>query len=328
MKHAAIGMKVGIVGVGKLGGEIAFALARDGIWDELVLTDAVEGLAWAQAEDIRTGIAERSDTVVRSGTLDDLKGCAAVLLVAGQGRKPGMTRLDLLHANAPLVRDLAREIARVAPQATLVVLTNPVDVVTTIAWEASGFPRSRVVGSGGLLDSVRLRCLLADRFSVHPSEVEAIVLGEHGERAVPLFSRVRVRGQAVALDEPQKARILEELKGLSAKVIHGKGGTAFGPAGATASLLHALMSRMSSIVPASVVLQGEYGIKDIALSVPALVGHGEILGIEEWNLTPEETALLQSAAHDLAAFAEDATVVLGLTVRHTTLDRLAAQSTC
>ncbi len=320
-------MKVGVVGVGKLGGEIAFALSRDGIWDELILTDVVEGLAWAQAEDIRTGIAERSDTVVRAGTLDDLKGCAAVLLVAGQGRKPGMTRLDLLHANAPLVRDLSRRIAAIAPQTTLVVLTNPVDVVTTIAWEASGLPRERVVGSGGLLDSVRFRCLLADRFSVHPSEVEAFVLGEHGERAVPLFSRVRVRGRTVTLDEAQKTQILEELKGLSARVIAGKGGTAFGPAGATASLLHALMARISTVVPASVVLRGEYGIKDISLSVPALVGQGQVLGIEEWTLTPEETAALQHAAHDLAEFAEDAAVVLGLTVRHTTLDKLGPRAT-
>ncbi len=317
-------MKVGVVGVGKLGGEIAFALARDGIWDELVLTDVVEGLAWAQAEDIRTGIAERSDTIVRPGTMDDLKGSDAVLLVAGQGRKPGMTRLDLLHANAPLVRDLSRAIAHAAPQATLVVLTNPVDVVTTIAWEASGLPREKVVGSGGLLDSVRFRCLLADRFSVHPSEVEGVVLGEHGERAVPLFSRVRVRGKPVVLDEAQKAGILEELKGLSAKVIEGKGGTVFGPAGATASLLHALMSRTASTVPASVVLQGEYGIKDIALSVPADMGQGRILGIEEWSLTPEESTALQNAAHDLGEFAADASVVLGLTVRHTTLDRFVA----
>ncbi len=314
-------MKVGVVGVGKLGGEIAFALARDGIWDELVLTDVAEGLAWAQAEDIRTGIAERSDTIVRTGTMDDLKGSAAVLLVAGRGRQPGMTRLDLLHANAPLIRDLSREIVRAAPQATLVVLTNPVDVLTTIAWHASGLPREKIVGSGGLLDSVRFRCLLADRFHVHPSEVEAVVLGEHGERAVPLFSRVRVRGQPVVLDETQKLEILEELKGLSAKVIQGKGGTAFGPAGATASLLHALMSRTSSTVPASVVLQGEYGIKGIALSVPADMGQGRILGIEEWSLTPEESTALENAARDLAAFAEDASVVLGLTVRHTSLDR-------
>ncbi len=319
-------MKVGVVGVGKLGGEIAFALARDGIWDELILVDVVQELAWAQAEDIRTGIAERSDTVVRAGAMADLKDARVVLLVAGQGRKPGMTRLDLLHANAPLVKDLSREIVAAAPETTLVVLTNPVDVLTTIAWEASGLPRERVLGSGGLLDSVRFRCLLADRFGVRPSSVEALVLGEHGERAVPLFSQVKVRGRPVSLGPEERAKILEELKGVSAKVIAGKGGTAFGPAGATQSLLHAIMSRTLSTVPASVVLQGEYGIRNIALSVPVVVSNGSFSRVEEWELAPEEAAALQAAAHDLGEFAEDAAVVLGLTVRHTTLEKIATSA--
>ena len=319
-------MKVGVVGAGKLGGEIAFALARDGIWDEIVLTDVLPDLAWAQAEDIRTGIAERSDTVVRPGTMEGLKDSSVVLLVAGQGRKPGMTRLDLLHANAPLARDLSRQIVAVAPRATLVVLTNPVDVLTTIVWEASGLPRERVLGSGGLLDSVRFRCLLADRFHVRPSEVDAIVLGEHGERAVPLFSRVRVRGRPMSLSPEERTQIQAELKGISMRVIAGKGGTAFGPAGATASLLHALMSRSLSVVPASVVLQGEYGIRNIALSVPVTVSEGRILRVEDWSLDPEEVANLQAAAHDLGEFAEDASVVLGLAVRHTTLEKVATSA--
>jgi malate/lactate dehydrogenase len=317
-------MKVGVVGVGKLGGEIAFAVARDGTWDEIVLYDLVEGLAWAQAEDIRSGIAERSDSVVRAGTLEDLADSNVVLLVAGQGRKPGMTRLDLLHANAPLVRDLSRRIVAAAPRATLVVLTNPVDVLTTIAWEASGLTRDRVLGSGALLDSVRLRCLLADRYKVRPSEVEALVLGEHGERAVPLFSRVRVQGQSVELNAEEKTALLEELRAVSTKIIQGKGGTAYGPAGATASLLHALVSPHPSMAPASVVLHGEYGVQNLALGAPAIVGKGHLLRVEEWPLVPEEQQALEAAAHDLGEFAQDASVLLGLAVRHTTLDKFTA----
>ncbi len=316
-------MKVGVVGVGKLGGEIAFALARDGTWDELVLYDVVEGLAWAQAEDIRSGIAERSDSIVRAGTLEDLKGSDVVLLVAGQGRKPGMTRLDLLHANAPLIRDLSRQVAAAAPYTTLIVLTNPVDVLTTIAWEASGLPRDHVLGSGALLDSVRLRCILADRFKVNPTRVEAVVLGEHGERAVPLWSRVKVRGHPVELSPEDKAAILDELREVSMKIISGKGGTAFGPAGATASFLHALVSPQPSPVPASVVFQGEYGIRDVAMGAPAVVGKGHLQRVEEWPLPPEELAALQAAAGDLAEHAQDANVLLGLAVHHTTLDKFA-----
>ena len=319
----AIRVKVGIVGVGKLGGEIAFAVARDGTWDEIVLTDVVEDLAWAQAADIRSGIAERSDTVVRAGPLEDLRDSQVIVLVAGQGRKPGMTRLDLLHANAPLVRDLSREVVAVAPHATLVVLTNPVDVITTIAWKSTGLTRDRVLGSGAFLDSVRLRCILADRFGVKPSEVEALVLGEHGQRVVPLFSRVRIRGEPADLTPEEKAAILEELRNVSTKIIAGKGGTAYGPAGATASLLHALMSPRPSTAPASVVLHGEYGVQDLALGVPAVVGKGHLLRVEEWPLVPEEQQALQAAAHDLGEFAEDASVLLGLAVRHSTLDRFA-----
>ena len=319
-------MKVGVVGVGKLGGEIAFAVARDGIADELVLTDVVEGLAWAQAADIRSGIAERSDSVVRAGRLEDLEGADVVLLVAGQGRKPGMTRLDLLHANAPLARDLGRRIVALAPHATLIVLTNPVDVLTTIVWEASGLPRDRVLGSGALLDSVRLRCLLADRFRVPPSQVDAVVLGEHGERTVPLFSRVKIGGHGVTLSADDKASLLDELRAVSMKIISGKGGTAYGPAGATASLLHALMSPQSSLVPASVVFQGEYGLRDIAMGAPARVSKGHLLRIEEWPLAPEERQGLQAAAHDLGEYAKDASVLLGLAVRHSTLEKFRGSS--
>lgn len=314
-------LKVGVVGVGKLGGEIAFAVARDGTWDELVLYDIVPELAWAQAEDIRSGIAERSDSVVRAGKMEDLADANVVLIVAGQGRKPGMTRLDLLHANAPLVRDLTRQVVGVAPRTTLVVLTNPVDVLTTIAWEASGLPRDRVLGSGALLDSVRLRCILADRFGVPPTRVDAIVLGEHGERAVPLFSRLRVRGQPVELSAEDRAAILGQLREVSMKIITGKGGTAYGPAGATASFLHALVSPEASAVPASVVFQGEYGIRDVAMGAPAVIGKGHLQRIEEWPLPAEELEGLKAAAGDLAEYAKDASVLLGLAVHHTTLDK-------
>ncbi|HVG37222.1 MAG TPA: L-lactate dehydrogenase, partial [Thermoplasmata archaeon] len=159
-------MKAGIVGVGKLGGTIAFALAREGPWDELVLVDAVPDLAWAQAEDIRHGLRVSTQPAVGVGTIQDLADCDVVVLSAGQGRKPEMTRLDLLHANAGLVAELSRGIARVATRASLVVLTNPMDVMTTIAWQSTGWPRTRVLGSGTLLDSQRLRVILADHLQV------------------------------------------------------------------------------------------------------------------------------------------------------------------
>jgi malate/lactate dehydrogenase len=319
-------MKAGIVGVGKLGGTIAFALAQEPVLDELILCDVVEPLAWAQAEDIRDGLHGKTVPVVRAGKLADLHNTDVVVLAAGQGRKPGMTRLNLLHTNAGLVADLGREIAKTAPRATMIILTNPVDVMTTVAWEASGLPRERVIGSGGLVDSMRLRYLLADRFGVHPSDVEAIVIGEHGDRAVPVFSLARIHGKPIEISPKEKDDIRQDLKTVSAKIIELKGGTAFGPAGATAALLRALLSRTPSTVPASVVLAGEYGMRDLAIGAPAVLGHGHLVKVEEWPLLPDEQVAFQDAGHDLGEFAKDAAVILGLAVRHTTLEKLSGSA--
>src|SRR5438445_236324 len=190
-------MKAGVVGVGRVGGAIAFALAREGDWDELVLVDAVKDLARAQAEDIRNGLRLSTQPVIRAGSLDDLSESEVVVLCAGQGRKPGMTRLDLLHANAGLVAEL-------------------------------------------------------------------------------------------------------------------KGGTEFGPPGTTADLIAALVGPRPRVVPCSVVLQGEYGVQDVAIGVPAVVGTRRVLALEEWPLSNGERAAFDEAARDLKAFADDAAVLLQL----------------
>ncbi len=303
-------MKAGIVGVGKVGGAIAFALARDGPWDELVLVDAVKDLAWAQAEDIRDGLRLSSQPRVRAGSLEDLSGSDMVVLCAGEGRKPGMTRLDLLHANARLVTQLARDIARSAPTASLVVLTNPMDVMTTIAWRATGWPRTRVLGSGTLLDSLRLQMILADRLGVPSLKVSAAVIGEHGQGVVPVFSRARVSGRSLSLSTKEKAEITQQLRDVSGRIIEAKGGTAFGPAGTTAELVHALVGPRPRVVPCSVVLDGEYGVRGIAIGVPAVLGTRRVLGLEEWPLSEDEQAAFNDAARDLKSFADDASVVL------------------
>ena len=303
-------MKAGIVGVGKVGGAIAFALAREGPWDELVLVDAVPDLAWAQAEDIRQGLRVSTQPAVRVGTIQDLADCDVVVLAAGQGRKPEMTRLDLLHSNAGLVAELSRNIARVATRASLVVLTNPMDVMTTVAWQSTGWPRTRVLGSGTLLDSQRFRVILADHLQVPSVKVSATVLGEHGQRVVPVFSRTKVSGRRPSLSTKDKEEITRRLRDVSARIIESKGGTAFGPAGATVELIHALIGSRPRVVPCSVVLDGEYGVHDVAIGVPAVLGTGRVLGLEEWPLAEDEQAAFEEAARDLKAFADDAAVLL------------------
>jgi malate dehydrogenase len=303
-------MKAGVVGVGKLGGAIAFALARDPRWRTLVLTDAVEGLAEAQAEDIRHGLEARARVDVRAGPVEAIEGADLVVVCAGRGRIPGGTRLDLLGTNAPIVRDVGRAIGRVAPQAAVVILTNPLDVMTALAHAASGLPRTQVIGSGGILDSNRLRLLLARRAGAAPADVEATVLGEHGERAVPVLSRARIRGEPIRLTKAEAIRLLEDLRGASLPVIEAKGGTVFGPAGATMALVDALFGSTPTVVPASAVLDGEYGLRGVSLGVPARLARGRLLRIDEWDLAPPELEALRRAGRDLAKFLDDARVLL------------------
>jgi malate/lactate dehydrogenase len=305
-------MKAGIVGVGKLGGTIAFALARESSWDEIVLVDVVPKLAWAQAEDVRHGVRPSAATRVRPGRVEDLEGSDVIVLCAGQGRKPGMTRLDLLQTNAGVVDATSAEVARVARNATLVVLTNPMDVMTTVAWRSTGWARERVIGSGTLLDSMRLRAILADRFGVSMGEVDATALGEHGERVVPIFSRARIVGEPLELPDDAQREIAQQLRDVSGRIIEAKGGTAFGPAGTTADLVRALVQPEPRLMPCSVALQGEYGVRDVAMGVPALLGGGRVKRVEEWPLPPDEREALRAAAEDLAGHAEDAQVVLEL----------------
>jgi len=221
-----------------------------------------------------------------------------------------MTRLDLLHANAGLVAELSREIARTARRASLVVLTNPMDVMTTVAWRSTGWPRTRVLGSGTLLDSQRLRMILSDHLGVPSVKISATVLGEHGQRVVPVFSRVKVSGRRPTLSAKDKEEITRQLREVSGRIIAAKGGTAFGPAGATVELVHALIGSRPRVVPCSVVLEGEYGVHGVAIGVPAVLGTGRVLGLEEWPLTDDEHAAFEEAARDLTAFADDAAVLL------------------
>src|SRR5207247_4560986 len=160
-----------------------------------------------------------------------LAASGVVVLAAGQARKPGMTRLDLLHANAGLVAELSREIAHAATTASLVVLTNPMDVMTTIAWRSTGWPRTRVLGSGTLLDSLRLRMILADRLKVPAVRVSATAIGEHGQRIVPVFSRARVEGRRLTLSPREREDMQQRLREVSSRIVELNGGTEFGPSG-------------------------------------------------------------------------------------------------
>jgi len=167
-----------------------------------------------------------------------------------------------------------------------------------------------VLGSGTLLDSQRFRMILADHLNVPSVKVSATVLGEHGERVVPVFSRAKVGGRRPTVSAKDKEEITRRIRDVSTRIIAAKGGTAFGPAGATVELVHALIGSRPRVVPCSVVLEGEYGVHGVAIGVPAVLGTGRVLALEEWPLADDEQAAFEEAARDLKAFADDAEVLL------------------
>jgi malate dehydrogenase len=279
--------RLAIVGVGRIGGEVAYMAASLGIADELVLYDNAPALLKAQVLDLRhTGL-----DITISTDIADVRNADICLFSAGLPRNPSVkTRADLLDANLPATNDcvgMLREFGGV-----LITVTNPMDINNFYLCEKTGIPRERCIGFGGQLDSARFGIALRNRsISGFPS-----VLGEHGEHQVPLFSRLQE-----PVPEPLRNEILTELRGASMEIIKGKGGTVFGPALHMAHLIRMVLSDSRERVICSAVLEGEYGQSGCSLGVPVRVGREGILKIEEWKLDSWESSKMNEAG----AFAKE-----------------------
>jgi malate dehydrogenase len=262
--------RLAIIGVGRIGGEVANLVTALGIADELVLYDSAQDLLRAQVLDIRhTGLDVSISTETR-----DIREADACIFSAGLPRSPQVkTRADLLEANLPAAGEMASLLTGFS--GILITVTNPMDINNYYLHTKTGIPRERCIGFGGQLDSARFGIALRDRnISGFP-----FVLGEHGEHQVPVFSRL---GREVAVS--QREEILAELRGASMAVIRGKGGTVFGPALHLAQLVRMVLADTRELVICSVVLAGEYGISGCSLGVPVVVGNEGIRKIEEWDL--------------------------------------------
>jgi len=275
--------RLGVLGVGRIGGEVAYLAALTGIVDELALYDRTESLLAAQVLDIRhTGIPVDIFTSPR-----DIRDAEVCIFAAGLPRTPDIrTRADLLAVNLPVTRQCARLLEGFP--GLLVTVTNPMDVNNYLLHRLTGIPRERCIGFGGQLDSARFACALAKRGLAGP----AFVLGEHGEYQVPVFSRLPGQTADKTRDE-----ILRELRGASMEVIRGKGGTVFGPAFHIVSLIRMLIGDAQKTVPCSAILEGEYGLSGCSLGVPARIGRAGILEIEKWDLDPWEAAGMAQAGN-------------------------------
>jgi malate dehydrogenase len=268
--------KLAVIGVGRIGGEVASLAAILGLVDELVLYDQNTSLLKAQVLDIHhTGIPVSITTETR-----DILDADICIIAAGTPRTPAeKTRADLITANIPVIRKCAGLLDGFS--GILVTVTNPVDVNNFLMSHLTGIPRERCIGFGGQVDSARFACALKQR----NIKGNAVILGEHGNYQVPVFSRL-----LQTVTEDNRNEILDELRGASMKVIKGKGGTVFGPAYHITTLVRMLLSDSRDTVPCSVVLEGEYGLSECSLGVPVRIGCTGIQDIITWNLDLWEQA--------------------------------------
>ena len=294
--------KLALIGAGGVGGNIAHLAAMADIADEIALIDIAPGLAASTALDLNhtSGITGARVRCVGGESLDLVAGAEVVVVTAGRARRPGMTRADLIDVNARVIRQSAEAIRSAAPNAIVIVVTNPLDEMTVEMLRATGFAREQVLGMAGTLDSSRFRNALAMAAGVSPADVEAFTLGSHGDEMAPIPSRARIKGRAleVFLSPDQiEACVQDAITGGGQVVALKKSGSAtIAPAHASIELIDHIRGARSGPVPVSVMLQGEYGIDGVVLGVPAHLGASGLVEVEELRLTDQEQAGLQEAA--------------------------------
>ncbi len=295
--------KVSIVGAaGTVGAATAFALAVRDVADEIVLVDLPEqeDVTIGQAADTNHGTAYGSNTTITQGTYADTAGSEVVVITAGIPRQPGQTRLDLAGDNAPIIENIGASLAEHSDEFISLTTSNPVDLLNRHLYETGDLDRHQVIGFGGRLDSARFRYVLAERFDTPVKNVEASILGEHGDAQVPVFSKVRIDGRDPSFNENEREEILEELRVSAMNVIEKKGATEWGPANGCAHMVEAILRDTGEVVPASLYLDGEYGLEGAALGVPVKLGKNGVEEIVDWELSEDEAAGLLEAADKLA----------------------------
>jgi len=294
-----------IIGAGRVGSSTAMKLAEMNL-DDITLVDVVQGLPQGEALDISQSC--NFDVKVRgSNDFGDIRGSSLIINTAGLARKPGMTRTDLANKNAEITRSLAEHIKTYAPGAVVLQVANPVDLMALVMMKATGFPRERIVGMGGLLDSQRLSYFISRELRVPVKTVNAFVMGEHGETMVPVFSQARAGGRPLKeiLKPGRLLELTEKTRNAGAEVIGLKGSTFYAPSVAIARMAEAIIKDKKAVLPASVYLKGEYGILGIFLGVPVVLGKSGMEKVVKVELDDEETAALMDSCKSMFAKAKE-----------------------
>src|SRR5687768_7302869 len=303
--------RVTVVGAGNVGSNTARRIAEKNLADEVVMTDIVEGLPQGLALDInQSAPVEKFETrVIGTNDYADTAGSDVVVITAGLPRKPGMSRMDLLDANTEIVGGVTEQIAKHSPDTVIIVVSNPLDEMTYLASIVSGFPKERVMGMAGVLDSSRLRFFIAEKLNVAPTAVEAITLGSHGDQMVALPRHATVEGKPLPelVDEPTLQELFTRTKDAGAEIVGylKKGSAFYAPGASSAAMTNAILGDTGEVMPVCAWTTGQYGISDVYLGVPAKLGKGGIQEIVEFDLNTEETAKLKEAAEAIRTKCEE-----------------------
>ncbi|MBD2358473.1 malate dehydrogenase [Tolypothrix sp. FACHB-123] len=296
--------RVTVIGAGRVGSTLAQRIAEKNLAD-VVLLDIVKGMPQGLALDLMEarGIEIHNRQIIGTNDYVDTSGSEIVVITAGIPRKPGMSRDDLLKTNAKIVVEAAKNAIAHSPNAILIVVTNPLDVMTYLAWQASGLPRDRVMGMAGVLDSARFEAFIALELGVLPADVKAMVLGSHGDLMVPLPRYANVNGIPITelLDTSTIERLVERTRNGGAEIVElmQTGGAFFAPASAVSVMVESILLNQSRLLPVAAYLQGEYGLNDVFIGVPCRLSCGGIESVLELNITDEEKAALHISAQSV-----------------------------
>jgi L-lactate dehydrogenase len=300
--------KGAIIGAGEVGMACAYSMLIQNTFDEMVLVDINLPKLEGEVMDLVHGLPFVEPANVRAGTLADCQGADVVIITAGAKQNPGETRLNTLGRNFNLFKNLIPELAHYCQDAILLVVTNPVDVMTYVTWKLSGLPHTSVFGSGTVLDTARFRYLLAQNLQLDPRSIHAYIIGEHGDSEVPFWSRVNVAGMPLQAldadlgmpDDPEQwYRIYEQVKQAAYEIIQRKGATCYAIGLGVTQIVQAILGNQNRVLTVSSFINGLYGIEDVCLSLPAVVGRHGVNRIVKLALSPFEEQQLKHSAQVL-----------------------------
>lgn len=300
--------KVGIIGCGFVGSASAFSLMQSGMFTEMVLLDADQARAEGEALDISHGLPFAKPMKIHAGGYQDLRDAGIIVITAGANQKPGETRLDLVKKNIAIFKSIIPEIKKINYQGILLIVSNPVDILTSVAIKLSGMSKGRVFGSGTVLDTARLKYNLGQHLDVDSRSVHAFIIGEHGDSEIAAWSCANVSGiklnkfcemRGFFKHEEAMKRIADEVKNSAYEIIKRKKATYYGIAMSVRRICEAIVRNEKSILPISSMMNGEYGISNVALSMPAIVGKNGVETHVPLEINEQETADLQKSAKTL-----------------------------